>query len=168
MSEQNEDAEPDPEELLEDAMEDFLVQSDVNPNVYYFDKEEAIKEMDGLHQVLFLDEEERQRRRMKPAGHSMEDLKDMPDQISMEALVEAEYGNVLDRRWLDMVEKDIDADSSLKFYGGAYLVEEEGHEDYVVVGTNHMDGKSMQDQVDFFSGGCYEDLDELVEDNFRV
>jgi hypothetical protein len=153
----------DVQELME--LFDAAEQSDVNPNVYYWDVESAIEEMDGLHQVLFLSEEQRKERGLRPAGHSMEDLQDMPDYVSMEA----EYGEVMDRRWIDGLEMDIDTDFGIEFYGGAYLIDDDGLQEYVIVGSKKKeDGTPLGDELTRLPFERYDDLDEVVQDYFSI
>lgn len=158
-------------ELLDAAIGEIGEQSDVDPNVYYIDREEMIDNMGGLNQVLCLTEEERQERGIKPAGHSMEDLQDMPDHVTYEVLVADEYGEVLDRRWLDGVEK---TSTGHNFYGGAYLIADEGEpeqpvlREYILVGTSYTDKHSLGWEVSHYPVERYDTLDDFVEDKFAI
>lgn len=169
MTEDEDLSENQLKEILNGAIEDVGDQSNVDPNIYYWDVEAAIEEMDGLHQVLFLDEEKRKERGLRPAGHSMEDLEDMPDHVSTEVLVEAEYGEVMDRRWIEGLEMDIDTDFTIEFYGGAYLVDDDGLQEYVVVGSREKeDGTLLGDELSHYPVNRYEDLDEVIQEKFEV
>lgn len=164
------DNEEDWEDIFEDLFETYGEQSDVDSNVWYLDMEAMRNDMDGLHQILFQSEEQRERRGNRPAGHTEEDLKEMPDWVTLETLVEAEYGEVKERMWIDGLEMDMDVGFEIEFYGGAYLVkDEEGFDEFVLTGYSQKpDGTIMGDELSIYPPSEYEGLEELVEYKFIV